>query len=127
MRLPYFSRVLVVVPPHGSYIVDGKKRALVKSKRYHMENEVLLVVEKKTAIGTVVVGPPKKITLAQFESPKNRRLHMVSDEERRRWWKGKKEFNLYPITAVKKLRTPVKVEYKSGAQVFVKKTSLRVV
>jgi hypothetical protein len=125
-RLPKFSRVLIVVPPHGGYIVSGKKKVLVKSKRYHMENEVLLVVEKKTAIGTIVVGPPHKITLAQFKSPKMRALHLVTEEERKRWWGGKSQFNVYPVVKFRKLRAPVPVDYKQGAQVFVRKDSLRI-
>jgi hypothetical protein len=92
-----------------------------------MENEVLLVVEKKIALGTIVVGAPHTITLEEFNSPARRRLHLVSDEERRRWWGGKRKFNWYPILSVRRLRTPIKVQYKQGAQVFVKKSSLRIV
>ncbi|MDE2100876.1 MAG: hypothetical protein KGL39_26755 [Patescibacteria group bacterium] len=122
--MPRFSRVLVVVPPHGSLIVNGTKKALVKSKRYRMEDEPLLVVEKKQAIGRIVVGAPRTITLAEFKTLRS--WHLVSEEERKRWWGRKTTFYLYPVVSVKKLKKPVPVDYKNGAQVFVRPESLRV-
>jgi len=123
-RLPRYDRVLVVVSPHGDYIARGLKTALVKSRRYHMEGEVLLVVQNKRAIGTIVLAAPRAITLPAFRRQRSR--HLVSEEERRRWWPGKTAFFLYDIVEFRPVAVPVAVEYPRGPQVFVRPSTLRI-
>jgi hypothetical protein len=108
-RLPKFDRVLVVVSPHGDYIAEGAKKALVKSRRYHMEDETLLFA-------------PQVINLATFRRLRGR--HMVSEEERRRWWPRKTTFYLYEIAEFHPIVDPIAVDYPRGPQVFVRKENL---
>jgi hypothetical protein len=123
-RLPEFSRVLVVVPPHGGYIIGGEKKALVKSRHYRMDNEQLLVVQQKTALGVITLEAPREINLAEFR--RTRSKHLVTEKERLKWWKGKTRFWYYPVRSVHRLRAPIPVQYPNGPQVFVRKTNLRV-
>lgn len=118
-----FDRVLVVVPPHGTYIASGQKRALVKSRQYRMEDQKLLVVEQKKAIAVLRVARPERITLPEFK--RRRARHLVSEDERRRWWAGKRLFYFYRISSVRRLPKPVPVDYPQGPQVFVRKARLR--
>lgn len=122
--LPRFSRVLVVVPPHGGYIISGRKTALVKSRHYRMDGERLLVVQKKIALGVITLGVPREITLAEFRRVRSH--HLVTEKERLQWWKGKTRFWYYPVRSVRRLRTPMPVQYPQGPQVFVKKANLRI-
>jgi hypothetical protein len=121
-RLPKFDRVLVVVRPHGGYIMSGQKTALVKSRRYYMENEVLLVIQNKHALGTLRLAPPSTISLSGFR--RLRKRHLVTEEERKRWWPRKTKFYLYDVVSVRPLRRPVAVDYPQGPQVFVRKENL---
>ena len=123
-RLPAFDRVLVVVAPHGGYITSGRKRALIKSRHYRMSGQRLLVVEKKRALGVLVLGPPRPVTLAGFR--RARPLHLVTEEERRRWWARKTHFWLYPVVSRRRLRAPIPVDYPQGPQVFVRPENLTV-
>ncbi len=118
-----FDRVLVVVPPHGTYIASGRKKALVKSRRYYMEDQRLLVVEQKKAIAILRVARPEKITYSEFK--KRHARHLVSEDERQRWWSGKRIFYFYPVSSVRKLPKPIPVNYPQGPQVFVRKAKLR--
>ena len=124
MRLPKFSRALVVVYPHGGWIAEGKKTHLIKSRRYKMWDEPLLMVQKKVALAIVQVGEPREVSLAQFK--KLRSHHLVSESERLKWWKGKQTFYYYPITYVKKLKFPVPVAYPQGPQVFVRRQNVKI-
>lgn len=118
-----FDRVLVVVPPHGTYIASGRKKALVKSRRYYMEDQRLLVVEQKKAIAILRVARPERITFSEFG--RRRARHLVTEDERRRWWAGKRVFYFYPVSSVRRLPKPIPVNYPQGPQVFVRKARLR--
>ncbi len=122
-RLPKFDRGLVVVAPHGGFIAGGQKTALVKSRRYQMEEETLLVIQNKQALGTLRLAQPQAISLREFRRLRPR--HLVSEEERRRWWPRKSVFYLYDIEEFRPLPAPVAVEYPRGVQVFVRKENVR--
>ena len=121
-RLPKFDRALVVVSPHGDFIAGGVKTALVKSRRYHMEDEALLVVQNKRALGTLRLAAPRVISLSAFRRSRSR--HLVSEEERRRWWPRKTTFFLYDIVEFHPFLTPIAIEYPRGPQVFVRKENV---
>lgn len=117
-----FSRALVVVAPHGDLIAEGKKTALVKSRRYHMESENLLVIQNKKALGVIKLASPRVVTMAGFRRARGR--HLVSEEERRRWWPRKATFYLYDILEFHPLRAPIAVRYPRGPQVFVRRENI---
>ncbi len=122
-RLPDFSRALVVVSPHGDFIADGQKTALIKSRRYHMEDETLLVVQNKQAIGTIRLAAPRVVTLPGFR--RTRSQHLVTEDERRRWWPRKTAFYLYDIQEFRPLPAPIAIDYPRGPQVFVRKENVK--
>jgi hypothetical protein len=88
-----------------------------------MEDQRLLVVEQKKAIAILRVACPEKITFSGFK--RRRARHLVSEDERRRWWAGKRVFYFYPVSSVRKLPKPIPVNYPQGPQVFVRKARLR--
>jgi hypothetical protein len=121
-HLPKFDRALVVVAPHGDLIAGGTKTALIKSRRYHMEGETLLVVQNKRALGTLRLAAPRVVTLSGFRRLRGR--HHVSEAERRKWWPRKATFYLYDIEEYRPLPAPVAVEYPRGPQTFVRPATL---
>jgi hypothetical protein len=123
-QLPKFDRGLIVVAPHGDFIAGGVKTALIKSRRYQMEGEDLLVIQRKQALGTVRLAAPRIVSMATFRRARGR--HLVSEDERRRWWPGKATFYMYDILEFHPLPAPVRVEYPRGIQVFAKASSIRV-
>jgi hypothetical protein len=52
-RLPEFDRALTVASPSGDAIAAGSKTAVVKTWRYFIENETILIVQDHRAIGTI--------------------------------------------------------------------------
>ena len=124
-RLPKFDRGLVVVAPHGGYIESGRKTALVKSRRYHMEDQTLLVIQNKKALGTIKLASPRAIDLPTFRALRN--SHLVSEEERRQWWPRKTAFYLYEVQEFHPLEHPVPIDYPRGSQVFVSPENIWVV
>lgn len=123
-RLPSFDRGLVVVPPHGDFIIEGRKKVLVKSRRYRMSGERLLVIQQKKALGIIVLGEPREIPLSEFA--RWRPAHLVSEAERKKWWGGKKRFWLFPVRRLRRLRAPIPVSYLNGAQVFARRQNIKV-
>jgi hypothetical protein len=88
-----------------------------------MEDCALLVVEQKKAIAILRVARPEKISFSGFK--RRRARHLVSEDERRRWWAGKRVFYFYPVSSVHRLPKPIPVNYPRGPQVFVRKAQLR--
>jgi len=102
--------------------MSGQKTALVKSRRYRMEDETLLVVQRKRALGVIRLKAPTEISLSDFRRLRHR--HLVTEKERKRWWPRKTVFYLYPVAYVRPLRKPIGVDYPQGPQVFVRKETL---
>jgi len=114
---------LILVAPHAQLVAEGKKTVFVKSeslKKY--VGEEVFVVEGGKAWARIAFSSPKKITIKQFESM--RRRHQISDEERKRWWKGKRNLYYYSIHLLESYIPPLDAEYPDGPQVFAKEASV---
>ncbi|MEM5852929.1 MAG: hypothetical protein QXG39_02110 [Candidatus Aenigmatarchaeota archaeon] len=112
------ERGLYLVYPHGSLIAEGLKRAILKKRRYHIENELLYLIEGNRILGKIVLGAPKQIrSKAEFMSlfPE----HRVTPEEALRWWKTLRGLYFYPIKELILFKRPRKIELPRGVQTFV--------
>ena len=107
------------VEPHGTLIVEGKKKAMVKSRRFlEYANKPLLLIESKRALGIIEYGEPQEIDWKAFE--KYRDVHRVTKEEAERWgWTKYETLWMYPIRVLKVFDRPIEVDYPAGPQVFV--------
>lgn len=114
---------LILVSPHGRYVWEGRKSAMVKSKEYRKYiNQPLWLISEGKVWGIVQYGQPKKITWEEFKQTYPR--HLITEEEAEKWgWKGK-DLYIYPLHLLKKFDTPVPCKYKLGAQVFVKEVKV---
>lgn len=118
-----FYRGLIIVKPHGSWIISGEKPLLVKSIRLkHVPGKLLLLIESKRALGIIKLGEPRPITLKQFRRLRSK--HKITEKERLKWWKGRKLY-AYDIKIIKKFKKPRKINYPQGPQVVVRPKLIR--
>lgn len=115
-------RGLLLVRPHGTLIAQGLKKAVVKSRRFRIEDEPLFLVEDGRVLGVLVLGEPKPIDLEDFR--RLRRVHRVSEEERRRWWPEHRELWLYPVRSFQPLSMPYAVDVPRGVQTIIREVSV---
>ena len=91
-----FYRGLIIVAPYGTHIRKRKKDIIVKSKKVKpISNENLLLIENKVGLGIIRLGTPEKINLKQFDKLKDN--HLISEEDRIKWWPKYKNLYMYPI------------------------------
>lgn len=114
---------LILVSPHGRYVWEGRKSAMVKSREYRKYiNQPLWLISEGKVWGIVQYGEPRKITWEEFKQTYPE--HLVTEEEAKKWgWEGKDLF-LYPLHLLKKFDPPVPCKYKLGPQVFVKEVDI---
>lgn len=115
----------IIVHPHGTYIANGSKKIIIKSKRFlSILNRPLLLIENKKSLGIIYIKEINEINLKQFDQ--KRHLHLITTEERKKWWPNKKILYEYPISKKYIFVAPIPVQYKTGPQVFVKLKNIKV-
>ena len=125
------KRGLVLVEPHGELLWKGKKRAVVKAKRMDLSKPHWVIsdlhradnVLSGLAYGVLRLEDPIGIDLEEFERRKDE--HLVSQEERERWWPGKDRLYLYPVRDFIPLEEPLQIEVPVGTQVVVSEVKFK--
>ena len=114
------SREGIYLPdPHAKWLWQDKKQLIIKTENFeNMVDKALYVVDKQYVYGIIRLHPPNKITRKQFEERRN--LHLISDEEVKKWWGNPKEFWEYSFTWIDRFINPIRWKYKEGIQTFVK-------
>ena len=114
---------LLLVAPHAQLIWQGRKKAIVKSKKFvaHI-GEPLYLLQNQVCYGVIRLDSPTEISLKEFNelAPK----HLVSEEERKDWWSDYKTLFYYPVIVDSRFDPPRKAEYDPHAQVFVSEVKL---
>jgi hypothetical protein len=119
MKKISYYRALIIVPPHGSWIIDQKKTWIIKSLFLrNIAQKPLLLVQGKQALGIISLDPPKEINLEKFRHTKNK--HYISETERKKWWPNKRKLYVYRVASVHKFARPKKIDYPPGPQVLIK-------
>jgi len=116
---------IYLVEPHARWIYEGVKKAIVKSRKFteHV-NKPLYLLGNGFVYGIISLKEPEEISLEDFKRLKN--LHLVSEEERERWWKGKKTLYFYKVDVLKRFPEPIRVEIPRGVQTFVSVEKIKV-
>lgn len=115
---------LPLVAPHAHLIWQGRKKAIVKSKKFSAHiGEPLYVLQNQVCYGVIRLDSPVEISLKEFNelAPK----HLVSEEERKEWWLGYDKLFYYPLIVDKRFDPPRNAVYDSHAQVFVSEVKLK--
>jgi hypothetical protein len=111
-------RGIYLVPKHGTMIKEGKKKSIVKSKRFMIAGEPHILVEDKKALGILIPSEGKEISLDTFK--KNFRLHQITEEERKKWWPKDRKLYEWLISEWLPFKEPETVELPKGVQTFIK-------
>jgi len=111
------KRGLYLVPPHARWIAQGKKTIVVKKKKFEIDpREPLYLIEDNICWGHIFVGEAIEIGPKDFKQLQDK--HLVSDEERKKWWG--EEFPLYAYNVkAEPWAKPRIVEIPKGIQTFV--------
>jgi hypothetical protein len=112
-------RGIYVVAPHAQWIIEQKKKALLK-KRYYpgMINIPLALVGPEGILGIILLEEPKLITRKEFE--KLKALHKVTKEEAMKWWGFPDKLYLYPIKIIERFSEPIPFKPRPGTQTFIR-------
>jgi hypothetical protein len=115
-------RGLYLVPPHGELIASGKKKSIAKSRQFALEGKWILV-SGKFAYGTMKLGEPEKVSTREFDDKYED--HLVSRQDRLRWWPNARELYLYPVLDFEGYAKPKKVEVPPGVQTVMREVDFK--
>jgi len=106
--------------PHAKWLWQGKKTLIIKAKNYkNMTDRTLFVCDNRYVYGVIRLHPPHKISLKEFKERQH--LHLVSDEEAKKWWGNRKEFWEYSFEWIDKFEEPKRWKWVPGTQTFIDK------
>ena len=90
---------------------------IVKKKNFkNLVNKPLLLIDKNKAYGLIKLNPP--IEIGEKEFKQLRPLHLISDEEKKKWgFKGR--LYAYTFEIITKFKKPIPIKIPKGAQTFV--------
>lgn len=108
---------LYLTAPHAQWIWEGKKRLIIKSKKFNIEDKKHYLVQDKV-YGIIELGAPYSINLKEFKELS--KLHLISEKERAEWWPDSKTLYAYAVKKFKKFPTPKDYDKSPQAQVFLK-------
>ena len=122
--LDIIYRGFVVKPPHGDYLVSGKKKIITKSKKYSdIMNKPLLVIQNKKALGIIIIDFVK--TLTEKEFIKKRKLHLISEKEQKLWY-TMRNYNEYKIKYKYWFKNPIPINYSIGPHTIVMPSNITI-
>jgi len=108
---------IYLVEPHGRWIWEGKKKLIIKARRFpDMTLKPLILVSGDLAYGVIKLKTPTEIDLDKFfDLAKG---HLISEVERQKWWPGKKQLYAYAFEIVTRYDKPRPVIVPRGTQTF---------
>lgn len=100
---------IIVPPPHGKLIWEGKQELIIKSKFHKKKiNKLLYVIEDSLCYGVIKLNCPNKISLKEFSDTSDK--HLFSDDERSKWWKNKEVLFSYSFVNVAMFEEPREIK-----------------
>jgi hypothetical protein len=113
---------IYLVSPHSKLIYAGRKKAVVKAKEFDKYvGKRLYWMDKDYVYGILRLMKPNKIDLNDFE--RLYKFHLVTDEEREKWWPGHDTLYYYQIRVETRFDKPKRWRYQKGVQTFVNKVT----
>ena len=107
--------------PHAELIWSGEKKLIIKAKNYkNMINKPLYFMDKDYSYGILRLKKPKLISLKEFRQLADK--HMITEEERKKWWGDNTKLYAYEFDILDKFEDPKPVEIPAGVQTFVSET-----
>ena len=116
-------RGLYLVEPHGRLIWEGKKKAIVKSRKFDLGGRWIIVSGPQAYGEAELEDEPEKVTGEEFD----RRFaeHRITKSERQRWWPEAEEFYLYRIKRFIPYAHPKLVDVPPGTQTIMTEVNFK--
>ena len=113
---------LYVIQNHADLIVSGKKKAIVKSRRFLLKNQKYALLTTKQgkgkALGLMTISSPRNISLNEFKQLSE--THCITDEERIKRWGNKRDFWIYDVQKFERFSPEMDVDIPKEIQSIVK-------
>ena len=113
---------LYLTEPHARWIWEGKKKLIIKSIKFtsHINEPLYLCGEK--VYGIIKLHEPEQIDLEGFK--KLQSYHLISDEERIKWWDDKQILYAYMFDKIKMFEKPLDYVKEQGIQTFIENVKI---
>ena len=121
-EIPEIVRGLYLVPPHGTMLIRGEKKAVLKSVRFNMAGEWLAIIEDQQLLGVAQFHDPIPIPRDQVLDYAN--IHRVSSEELDKWWPDANVLFMYFVKDVRPYPVPIPFDTPPGVQTFIEQVKL---
>ncbi len=107
-----------VAEPHAKWISTGKKLLIVKARKFNILDKSYLLCGK-FVYGVIII----KRIVDKFDFETTQKYHMVSDREKKKWWKGNElylyMFEFHPFERL------LEYEREAGVQTFIKEVNIK--
>jgi len=116
---------IYLISNQGTLIIEGKKTLIVKKKKIpedYLDKEVYLC-QDDLVLGIIKLSNEKTITLKEFEELKDK--HLISEEDRKSWWKDAESLYAYDVKIVEKFEKLKKFEHEQGVQNYIQEVKFK--
>ncbi len=109
---------LILVEPFATWVAQGIKPVVIKSRPYKISGRPMLLVTKDRALGVLTLSEAREIGVAEFKRTVD--LHRIDEKTRKKFWPGKKKFWAYKVLKLQVFAAPLLIRRPPGAQVTIR-------
>ncbi len=110
---------ILLVKPHGEQLWKSRKKLIVKAKAFpEMINRALYLVSDNKVYGIIKLKEAVDLTLKEFRAL--RKDHLISEDERVKWWPDANKLFAFKFTRLKMFKEPKEFMVPKGAKNFIK-------
>lgn len=109
---------LILVEPFATWVAQGIKPVVIKSRPFKISGRPMLLVTKDRALGVLTLSRPREIGVAEFKRTVD--LHRLDEKTRKKFWPGKKKFWAYKVLKLQVFAAPLLIRRPPGAQVTIR-------
>lgn len=109
---------LILVEPFATWVAQGIKPVVIKSRPFKISGRPMLLVTKDRALGVLTLSQPREIGVAEFRRTVD--LHRLDEKTRKKFWPGKKKFWAYKVLKLQVFAAPLLIRRPPGAQVTIR-------
>lgn len=114
---------IYLVKPHGENIWKGQKKLIVKAKQFpEMVDRALYLVSDNMVYGIIKLKEAVDLTLKEFRAL--RKDHLISEDERVKWWPDANKLYAHKFTRLKMFKQPKKFQVPKGVQTFIREVKI---
>lgn len=107
---------LIIIYPYGDLIIQRKKTMIIKSRKFNISNQNLLLIENKKILGIIKLDDFKEVNLHQIK--KLYKYHLIPEADHKKWW-NKEISYAYNINYLHIFKHPILINYTNGPQVII--------